>query len=246
MDPILFYRTLLKRASLTTNGLARRLVDLGMTEKTIQSKLNKWENGISTTPAITTLQPVADYFKVDVGAFYKPAQALREARRIGLLAEPELVVDRDTHQLPPVTPHETIEIREYETGGSMGAGLMLRDQPGVIRSWHVSPEWIEKNVRGHTGRSNLCIVTGFGDSMRPLFNPGDPLIIDTGVKTVEFDAVYFFRVDNEGFIKRLQRIPGEGLVAISDNKSYRDWTIRKDMDFEVFGKVLKVWRSEDF
>lgn len=128
----------------------------------------------------------------------------------------------------------------------MGAGLLLRDQPGVIQSWSVSQEWIAKNVRSHTGTNNLCIVTGFGDSMRPMYEPGDPLLIDSGVKSVDFDGIYFFRVGNEGFIKRLQRIPGEGIRAISENKAYETWTIRRDMDFEVFGRVLKAWKSEDY
>jgi len=139
-----------------------------------------------------------------------------------------------------------IEIRQFDTGGSMGVGVLLRDQPGVIQSWRVSPEWLQKNVRSHTGAENLCIVTGFGDSMRGMFEPGDPLIVDTGVRSVEFDAIYFFRVDGEGFIKRLQRIPGEGIRAISENKAYESWTIRPGMDFEVFGRVLKAWKSEDY
>lgn len=139
-----------------------------------------------------------------------------------------------------------IHLEQFDTGGDMGHGVILRDQPGVIQSWNVSVEWLNKNVRAHSGAKNLCIVTGFGDSMRPMFNPGDPLIVDRGVKSVEFDAIYFFRVGEEGFIKRLQRIPGEGLRVISTNKEYESWTVRSDMDFEVFGRVLKVWCSEDF
>lgn len=143
----------------------------------------------------------------------------------------------------------TVLIRQFETGGSMGGGLELRDQPGVIESWQVSQEWLQKNVRGFSAAANLCIVTGFGDSMRPMFNPGDPLLVDTAVKTADYDAVYFFRVGNEGFIKRLQRIPTEdGLVlrAKSENPLYDSWDIRNGMDFQVFGRVLKVWRSEDY
>ncbi|CUJ65911.1 Peptidase S24-like [Achromobacter xylosoxidans] len=128
----------------------------------------------------------------------------------------------------------------------MGDGLELRDQPGLIKSWRVDLEWLHKNVRGATAAANLCIVTGFGDSMRPMFNPGDPLLVDRGVITAEYDAVYFFRVGDEGFIKRLQRIPGRGLTAISENKAYEAWVVEPDMDFEIFGRVLKVWRSEDF
>lgn len=137
-------------------------------------------------------------------------------------------------------------IAQYKTGGAMGNGVLLRDQPGAIRSWHVTPEWIQKNVHNVTSPKNLAIVTGFGDSMKPMYNPGDPLLVDTGVKDVEFDGVYFFRIGDEGFIKRLQRVPGEGLVAISENKSYKDWTIRDGMDFEVFARVVKVWRGDDY
>lgn len=161
-------------------------------------------------------------------------------------------LDRDDDPAPVLTllsnrsDENNISIPQFETGGAMGAGLELRDQPGVIQSWRVSPEWLQKNVKGYSAAANLCIVTGFGDSMRPMFNPGDPLLVDTAVRTVEGDAVYFFRVEREGFIKRLQRIPGQGLTALSENKAYREWVIHPDMDFEVFGRVLKVWRSEDF
>lgn len=144
----------------------------------------------------------------------------------------------------------TIDIPRFDTGGAMGNGIELRDQPGMIESWRVSREWIEKNVRAYSAKDNLCIVTGFGDSMQPLFNPGDPLLVDIGVRTVEFDAVYFFRVGTEGFVKRLQRIPTEAgalvLRAKSQNPDYESWDITETMDFEVFGRVLKVWCSRDF
>lgn len=142
-------------------------------------------------------------------------------------------------------PDELV-IPQFDTGGSMGSGLVLRDQPGEIRGWTVSQEWLTKNIKSHSGAANLCIVTGFGDSMKGMFNSGDPLVIDRGINKVEGDAVYFFRVDNEGFIKRLQRIPGKGLIVLSENKKYETWTIDQTMDFEVFGRVVKAWQGEDF
>ena len=149
------------------------------------------------------------------------------------------------------TPYEAVvreelTIPQFNTGGAMGNGLVLRDQPGMIQSWNVTPDWVQKNVHNFTSLRNLAIVTGFGDSMRPLFNPGDPLLVDRGVTSVEFDAIYFFRVGEEGFVKRLQRIPGNGLLVISENRSYRDWSVTDGMDFEVFARVIKVWRGEDF
>lgn len=146
-------------------------------------------------------------------------------------------------------PPDEILISQYNTGGAMGHGLELRDQPGIIQSWRVNPEWLERNVRAHSSAKNLCIVTGFGDSMQPLFNPGDPLLVDIGIRTVEFDSIYFFRVGNDGYVKRLQRIPTEkGLVirARSENEAYETFDITESMDFEILGRVLKVWRSYDF
>lgn len=130
--------------------------------------------------------------------------------------------------------------------GAMGKGVTLKDQPGQITSLRVTSEWLEKNVPSNTGKNNLCVVTGFGDSMKGMYNSGDPLLVDAGIRTCEYDGVYFFRVGNEGFIKRLQRIPGQGILVISENRKYRDWTITEDMDFEIFAKVLKVWQSTDF
>lgn len=143
--------------------------------------------------------------------------------------------------------HGSIVITQWDVGGAMGAGLVLHDQPGEIHSWSVSSDWLTKNVRSYSSAANLCIVTGFGDSMRPVFNPGDPLLVDRGIKKVDADGMYFFRVGEEGFIKRLQRVPGEGIKVISANKdNYDPWTIKPDMDFEVLGRVIKVWRGEDF
>lgn len=153
----------------------------------------------------------------------------------------------------PATSADDLVINQYEAGGAMGHGLVLEDRPpGLIKSWKVDHEWLRLNVRHHTGIQNLRIVTGFGPSMRGMFNPGDPLLCDCGVNTVEVDAVYFFRAGDHGFIKMLQRIPtADGLVirAKSKNPDYDPFDITpamlaQDGYFEVFGKVLTVWKSE--
>lgn len=144
------------------------------------------------------------------------------------------------------SPNEILINQYHDVRGAMGQGLVLRGESGQITGWKVTPEWLSKNVPSNTGNKNLAIVTGFGDSMRGMFNSGDPLLVDSGVKSLDYDGVYFFRIGDEGFIKTLQRIPGEGIRVISENKKYETWTITKEMDFEVFGRVLKVWKSEEF
>lgn len=156
----------------------------------------------------------------------------------------EVIVQRKGDEMSSV-----VTISRYDAVGSMGRGVLLRDQAGIMERLDVNRQWLEMNLRSYTSTDNLYVVTGFGDSMKPTFNSGDPLILDAGVKTVEFDAVYFFRVKDEGFIKRLQRVPSAGdaaLQVISDNTKYPPWPITADLDFEVFGRILKAWRSEDF
>ena len=160
--------------------------------------------------------------------------------------ESQATVNINSHSRQKTKPEELV-ITEYATGGKMGvSGLVLKDQPGAIKSWTVTDEWAQKNIHRVTSIANLSIVTGFGDSMKPTYNPGDPLLVDTGVTDLDHEGIFFFRVGNEGFIKRLQRIPGQGILVISDNGKYRDWTINADSDFEIIGKIVKAWCGEDF
>lgn len=229
-----FLAALMSRAGDTANSLARKA-------KVPQPTIYRFLSGTAAEPRVSTFEPIARYYGVPVEAF------LSDRARADLVAT---LFSGDSDQtlaaLPTVEVSDDVPIPQFDTGGKMGDGLELRDQPGLIKSWRVDQAWLAQNVRGATSASNLCIVTGFGDSMRPMFNPGDPLLVDRGVITADYDAVYFFRVDGEGFIKRLQKIPGKGLVALSENPAYQAWVVEPTMDFEVFGRVLKVWRSEDF
>tara|TARA_R110000796_G_scaffold9078_4_gene31226 strand:+ start:3969 stop:4607 length:639 start_codon:yes stop_codon:yes gene_type:complete len=145
------------------------------------------------------------------------------------------------------TDSDTIDINKYQAViGSKGDGMLRRGNAGEITRLEVTKLWISKNVPENSGEHNLAVATGFGDSMCGMFNSGDPLLVDTGVTDIEYDGVYLFRVGVEGFIKTLQRIPGEGIRVISENKKYESWTIKDTMDFEVLARVLKVWASNTF
>ena len=165
---------------------------------------------------------------------------------------------------PPVTIHSAdfaqafdpdadVIINQFDVTAGMGNGrVLLSDQPGIIKRWQVERRWLDSNIPSYTSIGNLAIVTGFGPSMRPMFNPGDPLLVDTGVKTITHEGVFFFRVGDEGYIKILQRVPefegaGHVLRVISKNPDYPPFEINpKSPHFEVLGKVLTIWRSEHF
>jgi hypothetical protein len=178
-----------------------------------------------------------------------------QARRIEVaFSKPKGWMDSPLPEGPPDADHSLnladITIPQFETGGAMGHGIVLHDQPGVIKQWRVTEEWLRRNVHRFTSARNLAIVTGFGPSMQPLFNPGDPLLIDRGVTKPDIDGIYFFRVGAEGFVKQLQRLPSpDGAIILrakSYNPMYDPFDILGGMDFEVFGRVVKVWRGEEF
>lgn len=235
MGPKELLLELMRRSGDNPNSLAAKL-----NQKTKQPQIYKFLEGVAKEPRRSTLQPVADFYGISIEAFYDPVLAHSMLKE--LQSGTAVIGGFDRSK----TKKDELIIPQFDSGGAMGSGLLLRDQPGVIQSWHVNQEWVQKNIKSHTGAANLCIVTGFGDSMKGMFNSGDPLVIDKGVTAIDFDAIYFFRVADEGFIKRLQRIPGEGIRVLSENKQYESWTIKPGMDFEVFGRVVKAWQGEDF
>ncbi len=166
----------------------------------------------------------------------------------------ETVAKTDKHTSNSRKQTGLVRIDQFDAGGGMGRSrIVLHEQPGAIKSWEVDAEWVRLNVKGYTSIENLKIVTGFGPSMRPMFNPGDPLLVDVGVKSVTHDGVYFYRIGDDGYIKTLHRVPqdGGGRLLIARSKNIADFpdpvTINeKTMDFHVLAKVLTVWKSEQY
>lgn len=70
MDPRQLLQTLMELSGDNPNSLAGKL-----RQKTKQPQLFKFLSGISKEPRRSTLQPVADFYKINVEAFYDPAVA---------------------------------------------------------------------------------------------------------------------------------------------------------------------------
>ncbi len=177
----------------------------------------------------------------------------RGALDIAPFIDGEFLSAIEAPSLPPsnniIKGHGSLTINQYDVAGEMGnVGLVLDEQPpGLITGWQVDEQWLRMNVPAHTGFNNLCIVTGFGSSMQPMYNPGDPLLMDRGVTDCKSDGIYFFRVGEHGWIKQLQRIPtATGIIvrAKSMNPSYDPFEITESMDFHVLGKILMAWRGD--
>lgn len=140
---------------------------------------------------------------------------------------------------------DQVQIPQLNVTGSMGAGALAPDHADVVQFVGVRVSELRKQC-SFTSPQNLQIITGFGRSMAPTFADGDPLLIDTGVKSVEIDAIYVFSIGKDLFIKGLQRIPGGGLRVISHNREEFDsytLTVPQMEHMDVHGRVVLAWNA---
>lgn len=138
-----------------------------------------------------------------------------------------------------------ISIPQLDVWGSMGHGAVPPDHVDVVRNVIVNRKELEKQC-SFTAPQNLQIITGYGRSMQPTFQDGDPLLVDTGVTTVTIDAVYVFEIEGEIYIKGLQRLPGGRLRVISHNRSENDpWEIDPFQmeSLKIRGRVVMAWNA---
>ncbi len=140
---------------------------------------------------------------------------------------------------------DAIVIPLLDVAAAMGSGI---DRPAghvdVIEQMVVSKDWLRKNISA-TSPGNLAIITAYGDSMEGTFNDGDLLLVDRGITDIKLDAVYVLALNDELFIKRLQRRPDGVMLMLSDNQKYAPYEIKNgDMaHFEVLGRVLLTWNA---
>lgn len=143
----------------------------------------------------------------------------------------------------PFDRSKFVEIPRFEVQGSMGPGIPLPDMETIVSGIRVSAAWVRTELHNVSSPSNLAIITGYGDSMEGTFRDGAQLIVDRGVKDVKVDAIYVLSLNDELYIKRLQRRPDGSILMISDNTKYPPYVIENGerSKFAVLGRVVGAW-----
>lgn len=135
--------------------------------------------------------------------------------------------------------HVNIPVMDVEA--SMGPGSHPPETEVVASCMSLEVEWLRRTVT-MTDLSNLRIITGMGESMYPTIKHGDLLLIDTGVKSVTYDAVYLLAMSTVLLVKRIQR-ELDGIRIVSDNQQYKEIMVPSDLEerVQVLGRVVYVW-----
>lgn len=195
---------------------------------------------------------VSQWLNASIRVNGKPSNiSARSARRIEeVLGLKPLWLDQEQNsqeKQDPVTQvkEHSFEIPLLNVSGSMGTGSHQPENEIAISHLQVTRDWIRENLSAVSSPSNISMITGLGDSMEPTYKHGDTLFVDTGITNIDLDAVYVMVLNNELYIKRIQRRP-DGIWVISDNKLRYDPYLIKRSDLEQIRVVGRVCGTMNF
>lgn len=78
-----------------------------------------------------------------------------------------------------------------------------------------------------------------GDSMLGQINDGDLIMVNDTMTELSNDGTYVVCIDNQLYVKILQRMPGNKIQVISKNTKYAPFTVDLNSEhFQIVGKVI--------
>lgn len=136
---------------------------------------------------------------------------------------------------------DIISIPYYpEVSAAAGSGALVYDE-NTVKNIKISSAII--NIK--TG-DNVCFINATGNSMQPVIDDRDLLLVDLSNKDFIDEGIYVVRLENTLLVKRLQKIPN-GIVLISDNPQYEKIILNSDNfnenDAAIIGKVISVIKN---
>ncbi len=149
-----------------------------------------------------------------------------------MIAEPAATYD--------VKP-DSVSVPIYDVSASAGHGSLV-DNESVTGYLQFMRPWIASKFGSE---KNLAIIRVSGDSMEPTLSNGDTVMVNMAETTLEGDGIFALLADGSCYIKRLQKIPSNKVMVISDNKMFQPWEITlNDLDlqenYRIIGRVVWV------
>ncbi len=114
------------------------------------------------------------------------------------------------------TTADYVRVQQLDGDAGMGEGRINDDFPDTVRGMDFSPTYIRSVVGFLPPPGRLVLVTGRGDSMIPVIQPGEALMVDTGVVSFDGDGIYLLNSGNGQQVKGLQD-RGDAIYVVSAN-----------------------------
>ena len=87
---------------------------------------------------------------------------------------------------------------------------------------------------------NIEVFNQKGNSMVPTVNEGSQLFVDTQLKQLTEGEIFVFELQNAYSAKRVQLLPNDGVMLVSDNASFHPVSLNKQevSELKILGKLL--------
>lgn len=135
-----------------------------------------------------------------------------------------------------------LRITQYDLRAAMGGGQVPADYIDALREITIHRSFFEAAGVSYSSAAKLAVVTGWGQSMEPTINTGDPVFIDCGITSFISDGVYLFTWDNLVYIKRVQKVSKTELKIISDNRNHDPFVVNAE-DVVFHARAILVWNG---
>lgn len=127
----------------------------------------------------------------------------------------------------------------FDVAVSAGNGAVSYGVTSPVTCQAFRKDWIRS--RGLTAE-NLQVLTAEGDSMEPTIGNGSTLVVDSSKNEPKDGRIYVIRVEDNLWVKRVQKQLDGTLLLISDNDAYPPMSLNlaDHHDVAIIGQVVNV------
>ncbi|MES2058384.1 MAG: S24 family peptidase [Pseudomonadota bacterium] len=132
-----------------------------------------------------------------------------------------------------------ISVRRLDVAASAGPGGLVEDDKAI------GDARFDRNLLDMLGirTGKLAMIRAEGDSMNPLIEDGDQMLVDEGDRrTGPRGAIYVIRLDQALMVKRVSR-NGDRMTIASDNPAFPVMPEHGVSDVDIIGRVVWLSRS---
>lgn len=141
------------------------------------------------------------------------------------------------HMIDPAADPGVVAIPEVRVVAAAGGGTLAEYEP-LGDSWFFPVAWLRHELRARAG--DLKIISIDGDSMEPVLESGDKVLVDTSRNTPTPPGIFVLH-DGLGLVaKQIEFVPNTDppvLVIKSANPRYQDYERTVD-EVNIIGRVI--------
>lgn len=144
---------------------------------------------------------------------------------------------------PPPPTGEVVLVPELDVRVGAGAGTWVEGED-QIGQWGFPAYWM-RTISGRAGRGDIDVIEVIGDSMEPLLEAGDRVLVDRRQTTPSPPGIFVVFDGLATVCKRVEYLPGSEPPTVritSANAAYSPYE-RTIEEANIIGRVLGCWRG---